>query len=119
MHGAGVFRSDGSAAMASPLYRLRYATHPPGDRVCYPTEAATYVTPELDDRWHRNASPFDVCTASLTDEASWDTALLILRTIGDSLGQHATRVLRFADWHEHDGFVTLPETTTVSDMITG
>ena len=77
------------------------------------------MTPELHDRSHRNAAPFDGYTASLTDDASWDMSLLILRTIGDSLGQHASRVLRFADWLEHDGFVTLPETMTVSDLIAG
>ena len=77
------------------------------------------MTPELHDRWHRDAAPFDGCTASLTGDTSWDVSLLILRTIGESLAQHASCVLRFADWHEHDGFVTLPETTTVSDLIAG
>ena len=63
---------------------------------------------QLEQRWKDGKPPFDGSCLRLTDHVPLPTLRSLLRTIVDALQQRMKHrsLLRFDDWHEHDGYVT-------------
>lgn len=76
---------------------------------------------QLEQRWKDGKPPFDGSCLRLTDHVSLPTLRPLLRIIVDALQQRMMhrRLLRFDDWHEHDGYVTeaLPTDWAALDQI--
>lgn len=66
------------------------------------------MTPELQNRFLARIAPFDGRTISLCDDPTPEDVLAALQRVASVLGIHYRTILRFDDWHEHDGFLTNP-----------
>jgi hypothetical protein len=64
------------------------------------------MTPELNERWLASRPPFDGTTVAIRNDPTPYDLLDMLRFVGESLRKRYPLILRFDDWHEHDGFIT-------------
>jgi hypothetical protein len=72
----------------------------------------------LQDRWQTNRAPFDGKTVHPPDllriEELREFLIPVVRALKAVSGDN--KILKLADWHEHDGYVTSPEATTWSEV---
>jgi hypothetical protein len=66
------------------------------------------MTPELQNRFLASLAPFNGRTILLCDDPPPEDVLFAIQQVAAILGIHYRTILRFEDWHEHDGFLTNP-----------
>ena len=74
------------------------------------------MTPELQERLQAGAKPFNGTVVATYDEPELSLVLEMLRFAVTRLSGESEQVAIFADWHEHDGFLTSPTQITWSDF---
>ncbi len=72
----------------------------------------------LDDAWKKGSQPFSGTTLACTESLPISIVRSALKSIVDVLQTlfPTTPILKFDDWHEHDGFVSPSEESSFSDL---
>ncbi|MCP5095479.1 MAG: hypothetical protein GY943_08000 [Chloroflexi bacterium] len=73
---------------------------------------------KLESLWRSNSHPFDGNCLYLNDLVAIDRLRPFLRSILKILKPvvNDQQICKFADWHEHDGYVTSSENTSIRDL---
>ena len=67
------------------------------------------MTPELEARWRAGEAPFDDRALVTVDDLDLTELLEILRVAVETLQPGYPGLFTYRDWHEHDGYITIPE----------
>ncbi|MEX0716734.1 MAG: hypothetical protein WD066_09110 [Planctomycetaceae bacterium] len=74
------------------------------------------MTPELERRWKAGRAPFDGSTVARCDEPDLGVVREALWFACEALREWYPIIHVFADWHEHDGFVTQPRAASWEEV---